>query len=165
MALLALKDSDHVVRKNSYELHKRANITLEEVESGLEALSKPDKKRPGQEHGGRRIEKVEDGWLILNGAAYEDMMRKLNRREYKRTWQRQYRLNGPSSEKNKLRQMGAIEKAVHGSSTMAARLYAEAEAAGDKGTMKRMEEMQAGAPTAEEADELERQAEGNDSPI
>lgn len=91
VSMLAIKDFDHVVRKNNYQLMKRANVTLQEVEEGLQVLSSPDLKRPGQEFEGRRIERVEDGWLVLNGQNYEDQMRKISRRFYKARKQREYR--------------------------------------------------------------------------
>jgi len=90
--MLAKKDSDHVVRATAYNLHRWANITQEEVLEGLRILSSPDKKRlDPQEHDGRRIEKVEGGWLVLNGAKYEAMMRKIAEQARKARWARDNR--------------------------------------------------------------------------
>ena len=58
----------------------------------LDILSSPDTKRiEPQPHEGRRIQKTDDGWLILNGQYYEDMMRSINRKAYKAAKQREYR--------------------------------------------------------------------------
>lgn len=91
-AMLALKDSDHVVRYNPYQLHRHANISQKEVADALKILESPDKAREDyQPHQGRRIQKVEDGWLVLNGAVYEEEMRKISRRFYKARKEREYR--------------------------------------------------------------------------
>ncbi len=90
--MLALKDSDHVVRCSMYQLHRRANISQEEVKDAIGVLSSPDTKRlDPQPHGGRRIEKTDDGWLILNGALYEQEMRDVSRKFYKARWERNKR--------------------------------------------------------------------------
>lgn len=107
VTMLAIKDLDHVVRKNEYQLRKRANITEAELAEALKILTEPDLKRPGQEFNGRRIERVEDGWLILNGQFYEEQMRKISRRFYKARKQREYRreasaLGGGSSYRENL---------------------------------------------------------------
>lgn len=71
VTMLALKDSDHIVRASAFSLARRANKTEKEVLAALKILSSPDKKRvEKQPHDGRRIEKVEDGWLVLNGELY-----------------------------------------------------------------------------------------------
>lgn len=90
--MLAKKDSDHVVRATAYNLHRWANITQEECLKGLKVLSSPDRKRlDPQEHDGRRIQKVDDGWLILNGAKYEAMMRQIAEQARKARWARENR--------------------------------------------------------------------------
>jgi hypothetical protein len=74
---MALKDADHICRLNAYQLHKRANMPEEEVLECLRILSSPDTKRKeNQEYEGRRIKAVEDGWLILNGEKYKEMVQR-----------------------------------------------------------------------------------------
>lgn len=92
ITMLALKDADQVVRYTAFALAQRAHKTEAEVLDALRVLSEPDTKRlEPQPHEGRRIQKVADGWLLLNGQFYSDMMRNLNRREYKARKQREYR--------------------------------------------------------------------------
>ena len=92
ITMLAKKDADQVVRGTAYMIGRWARKTEKEVLEALRVLSSPDKKRlEPQPHEGRRIEKVEGGWLILNGQTYEELMRSLNRREYKTTKEREYR--------------------------------------------------------------------------
>lgn len=85
MAMMSLKDSNHVVSMDGYRLAKRIHMPLETVENALKTLSEPDQKRPGQEFEGRRIKRVDDGWEIINGEYYrklvsEEMKRVRNRR-------------------------------------------------------------------------------------
>jgi len=86
--MLALKDKDHVVRYTAYQLGSRAHMPEAEVLECLETLSKPDTKRiEPQPFEGRRIQKVEDGWLILNGQLYANIVKKMQERAYKSRWQ------------------------------------------------------------------------------
>ena len=92
IALIVLQDSDNVVRGyNAYKLHRRANLPIEEIEKGLRILSGPDKRYGEQPHEGRRILPVEDGWELVNGAFYQEEMRKIYRRNYNARKQKQYR--------------------------------------------------------------------------
>lgn len=92
ITMLAKKDSDQVVRGSAFNISQWAKKTEKETLEALKILAAPDTKRlEPQPFEGRRVEKVDDGWLILNGQAYEEMMRKVNRREYKRIKQQEYR--------------------------------------------------------------------------
>lgn len=92
ITLLALQDADHIVRMGAYEIADRAKKTEKEVLDALKVLSSPDKRRlEPQPNQGRRIEKVEDGWLILNGDFYEKLMRKIARQAYQAKWAREHR--------------------------------------------------------------------------
>ena len=92
VTMLALKDRDHVVRHSAFELARKANLTEAEVIESLEVLKSPDTKRiEPQEFEGRRVEKVEDGWFMLNGEKYRKAMQEMFRKEYKRGKQAEYR--------------------------------------------------------------------------
>lgn len=92
ITMLAKKDSDHVVRATAFMIGEWAKKTEKETLDALKVLSSPDTKRiEKQPFDGRRVEKVEDGWLILNGQTYEDLMRDVNRRNYKADWARNSR--------------------------------------------------------------------------
>lgn len=86
ITMLARQDRDHVVRCTTYALARDSRLTMEQVEDGLRILSEPDTVRPGQENEGRRIERVEEGWLVLNGGKYQKEMMRINRREYQRQY-------------------------------------------------------------------------------
>ena len=93
LTLLALKDSDQVVRHNAFAIGRRCWPRDDKAEvkvlDALKILASPDRRRlEPQANEGRRIQKVRDGWMLLNGQFYEDMMRNLNRRAYKAKKQR-----------------------------------------------------------------------------
>lgn len=75
LTMLALKDADHIYRGNAYNLARQARKTEVEVLDALKMLSSPDTKRvEPQPFDGRRIEAVEEGWLILNGDKYRSLV-------------------------------------------------------------------------------------------
>lgn len=89
--MMAIKDADHVVRFSAYQIGRKARKTEHETLEALRVLSEPDTKRlEPQEYDGRRIEKVEDGWLILNGQKYRDKvsdeMKKARNRKAQAAW-------------------------------------------------------------------------------
>lgn len=84
LTMLAKKDRDQIVRGTAYHISRWARKTEAETLEALKILASPDTKRlEPQPHQGRRIERVEDGWLILNGKYYQDLMASVNRRAYK----------------------------------------------------------------------------------
>lgn len=92
ITMLAVKDYDHIVRKNAFGLADCSKLTEVEVIEALEVLSNPDRKRiEPQAHDGRRIKKVPEGYLILNGSEYQDLMRAVMRRAYLAQKQRESR--------------------------------------------------------------------------
>lgn len=87
LTMLAKKDFDHVVRANAYNISKWSRKTEKEVLEALKVLSSPDKKRlEPQAHEGRRIQKVEGGWLVLNGGHYRKMAQEVSERVRKARW-------------------------------------------------------------------------------
>lgn len=75
LTMIALKDEDHVYRGTAFGLGKRANKTEQEVIDALKILSSPDTRRKErQQFEGRRIEPVDDGWFILNGPKYRELV-------------------------------------------------------------------------------------------
>jgi hypothetical protein len=93
ITLLAIKDPDHVCRFNAYQIGKKANKSEQDVLKALEILSSPDRRRiEPQPNEGRRIERVADGWLILNGQKYQDLMQDVVRQRQQAQWQREQRM-------------------------------------------------------------------------
>jgi hypothetical protein len=75
MTMLATKDSDHICRLDAYRIGSKCHIDELKVLDILKLLASPDTRRKSkQDHDGRRIKLVEDGWLILNGEKYRKMV-------------------------------------------------------------------------------------------
>lgn len=81
ITLLVLQDHDHIVRVQDHHLRRMANLSDDEVLESLRVLSSPDtRSKIPQPFDGRRIERVEGGWKILNGEKYQTAMMLLNKR-------------------------------------------------------------------------------------
>jgi hypothetical protein len=70
IGMLSIQGKDHIIRMDSYKLHRRLHMDHAKVLDALRVLSSPDSKRAEQPHEGRRLAAVEGGWLILNGEEY-----------------------------------------------------------------------------------------------
>ncbi len=70
VTLLLMKDAEGVVRASVPGIAHRAVVSLEECRRALKQLSEADPDTLTQEHQGRRIKRVENGWLILNHEKY-----------------------------------------------------------------------------------------------
>lgn len=89
LTMLAIKEPDHVVRMPFRRLCKKANMEPEVVSGALKVLEEPDTLSVDhQPFGGRRVQEVEGGWLILNGEHYRQAMSKLMLRLRKNEWQK-----------------------------------------------------------------------------
>jgi hypothetical protein len=84
ITLLAKKDADMIVRGTAYNISRWARKTEQETLEALKILSSPDVRRiEPQPFEGRRIERKDDGWLILNGNYYQKLMQDVHRKAYK----------------------------------------------------------------------------------
>lgn len=91
ITMLALRNSQNVVEASLPGLAHVSRISLEDTQRALERLESPDPHSRSQENEGRRIAKVEGGWLILNGAKYSRRMSKDDQKEYFRVKQAEHR--------------------------------------------------------------------------
>jgi hypothetical protein len=66
ITLLALSDQDGYVRGSVGWLADKARVPVDSCRHALEAFAQPDLRSRTPDHDGRRIENLEDGWLILN---------------------------------------------------------------------------------------------------
>lgn len=81
ITMLAMKEKDHVVRATIPFLAKASNISMEQCEEYLERFQQPDKYSRSQEHEGRRVQRVDGGWFILNGEKYRQKLSEVDRKE------------------------------------------------------------------------------------
>lgn len=91
ITMLALSDKDGVVPASVPGLANLARISIEKCEEALGVLASPDKYSRTVEFEGRRIEKIDGGWRLLNHGKYRRMLSAEERREYLATKQREYR--------------------------------------------------------------------------
>lgn len=100
LTMMAKKDADMVVRGSAFNISQWAKKSEQETLDALKILSSPDTKRiEPQPFEGRRIQRVEDGWLILNGKLYRDLMVAENERARKRRWAAQKRAQDKADKK------------------------------------------------------------------
>lgn len=91
ITMLAMKNERHVVEASLPGLADMARVTLRECEAAIAKLESKDKYSRNQDHEGRRIDRVQGGWKILNGQYYRQLMSADDRREYQRLYQKEYR--------------------------------------------------------------------------
>lgn len=91
ITMLALTDANGYVTGSVPGLAATARLTVLETEAALSELLSPDKYSRSIENEGRRLEKVEGGWIILNYAKHRKRGRAVDRRAYLREYMREYR--------------------------------------------------------------------------
>lgn len=99
ITLLALADADGVVQAAIPGLAAMARMSLEDAERCIIKLESPDKYSRSEEFDGKRIEKIDGGWVILNYGKYRDRAKAEEKREYFRDYMRNKR------EKENVKQM------------------------------------------------------------
>jgi hypothetical protein len=92
ITLLAAKDKDGFAQFSSIaNLASTARVELPEAIEAIKNFEKPDADNPDDEFGGRRVERVPGGWLILNAQKYDAMVDASHYRELNRERVRRYR--------------------------------------------------------------------------
>lgn len=72
---LAAMDEDGYARFASVaNLAHRARVTLQETEEAVKCLESPDKDSSDPDNEGRRIERVQGGWIVLNAGKYRELV-------------------------------------------------------------------------------------------
>jgi len=88
ITMLAMKDDSGFVASSRSGLIRAANITPDEFDKAIKCLESPDEESRTRDYEGRRVEKVEGGWVILNHEKYRlhEDLKKEKHREYMREW-------------------------------------------------------------------------------
>lgn len=76
ITMLAMADAEGIVRASQSGLARFANVTQAQCDAALSVFLAPDKESRTEEHEGRRIEKVDGGWLLLNYKKYREIRTK-----------------------------------------------------------------------------------------
>jgi len=84
ITMLALKDSRGFVPAAIPGLANAARVSVEQCEAAIAKLESPDKYSRTEDHDGRRIKKIDGGWLVLNHEKYREKRHDEDRREYQR---------------------------------------------------------------------------------
>jgi hypothetical protein len=91
ITMLTMRDKGGVVEASVPGLAKLSGVNIEEAEVALTKFLSPDPYSSSPENEGRRIERVDGGWRILNHYKYQEKMSKDDIRERDRTRQQHYR--------------------------------------------------------------------------
>jgi hypothetical protein len=70
VTMLAMKDETGFVGTARSGLIRAANISPEEFDKAINCLESPDDESRTESYEGRRVEKIEGGWIILNHDKY-----------------------------------------------------------------------------------------------
>ena len=90
-AMMAKCTLSGVVSASESAIHRMANVTIEEAEDALQVLSSPDPKSKSQEFDGRRIERVNGGFRLLNYFNYRESKTPDEKAKYMREYMRKRR--------------------------------------------------------------------------
>lgn len=91
ITMLARMGPDYIVRASIGGLAHLARVSREDCEKALEKLQNPDPDSRSTEHEGRRIQKIEGGFYIINGEKFRNRRGDEDRRAYMREYMRKYR--------------------------------------------------------------------------
>lgn len=72
VTILAMKNQDHIVDCSLGGLAVLARVSLEECEKAVAVLEAPDPDDSSGVEQGRRIKKIQGGWLVVNGEAWQE---------------------------------------------------------------------------------------------
>jgi hypothetical protein len=91
ITILALCDADGLVRASVPGLASVARVEIGECENALRIFENPDKYSRSTDFDGRRLERMEGGWRVLNFKRFRDEMSAEQQKDYWRLKQRQHR--------------------------------------------------------------------------
>lgn len=91
VTLLLMSDPDGMVEAAAPGIANRAHVTLDVTLRALQSFQEPDPHSRTMDHDGRRIERVDGGYLVLNYVKYREMKDRKTVREQTRERVRAYR--------------------------------------------------------------------------
>ena len=92
ITILALKNyRTGIVDKNVTGIARLCNLSVEKVEQAILKFESPDERSTTKDHEGRRLKKVEGGWLVLQHEKYIKFGWSDEKREYERIRKANYR--------------------------------------------------------------------------
>ena len=100
VTMLAKADQNGMVIASPARLRARANIPQAKFDQALITLAAPDPESRTPDNDGRRIKRVQGGWLVLNHKIYRNKRDPEERRVYQREWDRKNRPSGSERAKS-----------------------------------------------------------------
>ena len=94
IAFLALVNKNGMVSGSATGMAHTARVTLDQFLEAELKFQSPDPHSTTKDNEGRRIKKVDGGWIILNFKAIRDELAEEERRHYQREWDRENRGKG-----------------------------------------------------------------------
>lgn len=91
ITMLALKDGRGFVPAALPGLANAARVTIDECARAIAKLEAADKYSRTPDNDGRRVQRIDGGWIVLNHDKYRDKRGDEARREYQRRWQAERR--------------------------------------------------------------------------
>ncbi len=91
ITMLAMADKNGEVQASVPGLADFARVTIKEARDALGKLMSPDEDSRTKTDGGRRIEEIDGGWLIINHAKYRHMASKDESKSAAAVRQKRYR--------------------------------------------------------------------------
>jgi hypothetical protein len=91
VTLLALADKNGMIEAAIPGLANAARISIKDCEDAIKKFESPDHYSRSVANEGRRIKRVDGGWILLNHAEYRHKMSAEDRTEYQRVKQALYR--------------------------------------------------------------------------
>jgi hypothetical protein len=112
LTLLFKKNEHQQIFGTAYNISRWAVLDEKDVIEALKVLSSPDTRRlEPQPHEGRRIQKIEGGWFIINGENYDKELAKIRNRISKANWAKENRAEQKLKKGNPLPGEDAFVKA------------------------------------------------------
>jgi hypothetical protein len=128
IALLAKCGPDGIARISATWISEKCHVSIDRAREILDEMQQPDPDSRSTNDDGRRIERIDGGYLLLNYQKYREMRDDSQRREYMRNYIKEYRDEG----KDKARPVNSGKQRVNSGKPRLAQAEAEAEAEADK---------------------------------
>jgi hypothetical protein len=95
ITFLAAMDEEGFVQFASVRnVAHRANVSIDEAKSALDSLEAPDHDSGDPDNDGRRVEKVDGGWVVLNSEKYRSVATREHQKALNRERVRRHRAKG-----------------------------------------------------------------------
>jgi hypothetical protein len=120
ITILAMKDCEGFVGTSSRGLQAAANITKEQFDEAIKCLESTDRDSRSSYYDGRRVERVEGGWMVLNHEKYrmEEEKKREQARERTRRFREKQRLKEDVTQCNVTATLPSVSVSVSDSSSV-----------------------------------------------